>query len=93
MAYVPKPIDTSHVRLDHLDDVIERLAENAHEIWAQQRIKDGWHLGTTRDDARKEHPCLVPYAQLPESEKEYDRIMSSQTLKVLVALGYKITKS
>jgi len=91
MSYQPKPIDTSQIRLSpELLQLTERLAENAHELWAQQRIKEGWTWGPTRDDAAKKHPCLVPYAQLPESEKEYDRIASVGVLKAISALGYTI---
>jgi ryanodine receptor 2 len=91
MKYTPKPIDTAKVALSpELVALTERLAENAHELWAQQRIKDGWTLGPKRDDAAKQHPCLVPYSELPESEKEYDRIASLGALKTILALGYKV---
>ena len=82
MTYKPKPIDTSSVTLlEELDALIELLSENTHEIWSQQRIADGWTYGPKRDDERKEHPCLVPYDQLPESEKKYDRQTAIETLK------------
>jgi len=91
--YEPKPIDTIDVTLD--DDIMklgELLAENTHEVWAEQRIRDGWTYGEVRDDAKKEHPCLVPYSELSDSEKEYDRSTSLQTLKLITKLGYKIVK-
>ena len=73
MAYKPKPLDTSRVRLDGtLAELTERLSENTHEIWAQQRVSEGWHYGPHRNDETKEHPCLVPYDELPEIEREYD---------------------
>jgi len=90
--YHPQPIDTSQVDLKNIGDIVERLAENAHEIWAQQRLKDGWRLGPVRDDAKKLHPCLIPYSELPESEKTYDREIVTQTIKALLALGYRISK-
>ena len=94
MNYVPKPRDTSEVQLSAgLNQLTERLAENAHDLWAAQRLKDGWTWGQTRDDGLKQHPCLVPYSELPESEKEYDRKVSIGTLKTIVALGYRIEKS
>ncbi len=43
-----------------------------------------------RNDEAKKHPCLVPYAELPESEKEYDRRMAEETIKAIVTLGYRI---
>jgi ryanodine receptor 2 len=91
--YRPAPIDTSVVRLPReLDDLTEKLAANTHEIWAQQRMKDGWRCGAHRDDTRKLHPCLVPYDQLPESEKVYDRRTAMETLKGILALGFHITR-
>jgi len=93
MTYQPKPIDTSAIQLPkELVDLTERLADNAHDLWAQQRMSAGWTLGPKRDDAAKKHPCLVPYDQLPESEKEYDRLIAIKTLKAIVALGYRISK-
>ena len=94
MTYEPGPIDTSSVALtEDLLQLTERLAENAHDIWARQRLREGWRYGPRRDDAKKEHPCLVPYAGLPESEKQYDRNAALETLKAIVALGYRIEKS
>jgi RyR domain-containing protein len=91
--YEPKPIDTSHVQLGpEILALTEKLAENAHEIWAAQRLKDGWKLGPKRDDAKKEHQCLIPYLDLPESEKVYDRNAALETLKAIIALGYQLTK-
>ena len=93
MSYDPKPIDTSGVALtEDLARLTELLAENAHDIWAQQRLSDGWRFGPKRDDARKEHPCMIPYCDLPDSEKEYDRKMAMETLKLIQALGYQIVK-
>lgn len=94
MQYQPKPIDTAKVVLPpELLGLIERLAENTHDVWAQQRLAEGWTYGPRRDDARKQHPCLAPYAELPEAEKEYDRAMALQALKAVVALGYRIERA
>jgi class 3 adenylate cyclase/tetratricopeptide (TPR) repeat protein len=91
MAYEPAPIDTSGVTLsDGLRDLTELLAKNAHDLWAQQRLAEGWTHGPTWDDARKEHPGLVPYEALPEAEKTYDRRTAMETVKTLLALGYRI---
>lgn len=91
MKYEPTPIDTSAITLDNqLIELTERLAENTHDIWAIQRLHDGWTYGPKRDDANKQNPCLVPYADLPDSEKEYDRLVSLGTVKAILALGYKI---
>jgi hypothetical protein len=91
-TYVPKPIETSDVELPvGLQALMEKLAENAHEVWAAQRVAQGWSHGLARDDAAKKHPCLVPYADLPESEKEYDRAAAREALKVILKLGCTIT--
>jgi hypothetical protein len=73
-------------------ELTERLAENAHDIWAQQRLTEGWTYGPERNDKQKNHPCLIPYADLPDSEKQYDRNAALETLKAIVALGYRIER-
>ena len=91
--YIPKPKDTSAVKLpDGLKELLEELAENTHEIWAQQRIAEGWRYGPLRNDRQKEHPNLVPYKQLTESEKDYDRKTALETVKVMQALGFNIAR-
>ncbi len=90
-TYTPKPLDTSNVELpESLNALLEKLAENTHEVWAAQRIKDSWTFGPSRDDGNKTNPCLVPYDQLPESEKEYDRTTAAEALKAVILLGYTI---
>ncbi len=92
--YKPKPINTGDIQLDQeLLKLSELIAENTHDVWSAGRIKEGWVYGETRDDAKKHHPCLIPYDELPESEKEYDRNTSLETLKLIIKLGYKITKA
>jgi len=92
-TYTPNPLNTNGIELSaDLLELTELLAKNTHEVWAQQRIADGWQYGEMRDDERKLHPCLVPYEELPESEKEYDRNTAMETLKVIELLGYKINK-
>jgi hypothetical protein len=90
--YVPHPVDTSKVSLREIEPLLEKLARNAHEIWAKKRMQDGWTYGARRDDTKRTHPCLVPYENLSESEKEYDRVMVNETLKTILALGYRIEK-
>jgi hypothetical protein len=93
MTYKPVPIDTSRITLSkEILELTELLAKNTHDIWAQQRLAEGWRYGESRDDRKKEHPCLVPYEQLPEFEKEYDRNTAMHTLKAIIALGYRIEK-
>ena len=92
-VYEPKPIATDNVRLPpDLEALTERLAENAHDNWARQRLAEGWSWGPERNDAEKKHPCLVPYADLPESEKEYDRKTAMETLKAILVLGFEVRR-
>ena len=89
--YQPKPIDTSDIRLSNdLLELTEKIAENVHDVWAIGRIKEGWKYGPVRDDSKKESPCLVPYSELPENEKEYDRNTAGETIKLILFLGYRI---
>ena len=91
--YEPKPVDTADVQLpESLQPLTERIAKNVHEVWAQGRIREGWTYGPVKDSAAKTTPCLVPYVELPEEEKEYDRATALETLKLIVKLGYRITK-
>lgn len=91
--YTPNPINTENIVLnDELLALTEKLAANVHENWSAGRIAQGWTYGPVRDDAKKETPCLVPYDQLPESEKEYDRVTALESLKTIISLGYRIVK-
>lgn len=92
--YTPTPIDTSKISLpEELLALVEKLAENVHENWAKSRIEEGWSYGETRNDEKKTTPCLVPYSELDEIEKEYDRKTAVQTIKLIMTLGYKIEKA
>ncbi len=91
--YIPSPADTSDIKLpDDLMPLIEEMAKNVHEVWARNRISEGWTRGPERDDTARTHPCLIPYEDLPESEKEYDRATSQETLKLILKLGFEILK-
>ena len=91
--YTPKPIKTEDVTLDpDLLALSEQIAKNTHEVWAAGRIADGWSYGAVRDDAQKKHPCLIPYEELSEEEKDYDRATSLEALKLAVKLGYTIKR-
>lgn len=92
--YQPKPIDTSDVVLSEaLNELLETLAFNTHEVWSQQRLKDGWRYGAERNDKEKLHPGLVPYEELTEVEKDYDRNTSREALKAIIAAGFTIEKA
>lgn len=91
--YRPQPIDTTDIELpEELVPLVEKMAKNVHEVWAETRIAQGWCYGEERDDAKKTHSCLIPYEELPEEEKEYDRNTSIGTLKLIMKLGFKIVR-
>lgn len=90
-TYIPQPVDTSDIQLpEELNMLVEDMAKNVHEVWAQNRIQQGWTYSHERNDTFKQHPCLVPYEELPEQEKEYDRDTAVETLKLIVKLGFSI---
>lgn len=91
--YEPKPIDTSDVILqEELLALTEKIAENVHEVWAAGRISEGWTYGREKDAEKKTTPLLVPYGELPDSEKDYDRNTALETLKLIVKLGFQIER-
>lgn len=91
--YIPQPIDTKEVTLpEELMELVEAMAKNVHEVWAETRIEQGWTFGPERNDSLKHHPCLIPYEELPEEEREYDRNTAIGTLKLIQKLGFKITR-
>lgn len=91
--YIPQPVDTRGVALPaELLPLVEEMAKNVHEVWARNRMAEGWTYGPVRDDAKKETPCMVAYEDLPEIEKEYDRATSQETLKLILCSGFKISK-
>ena len=91
--YTPQPIDTSEILIPtELEPLVEVMAKNVHEVWAKERIIQGWTYGEYRDDIKKHHPCLVPYEELSEDEKKYDRNTSQETLKLIIKLGFSISK-
>ena len=92
-SYNPNPVDTSDIALsEELLALAENMAANVHDVCAIWRMNEGWTFGTERNDELKTHPCLVPYSDLPESEKEYDRSTSIETLKFIICKGFEIKK-
>lgn len=91
--YRPAPVDTSDVILpEELLVLTEKIAENVHDVWAAGRIAEGWTYGEVKDLEKKTTPQLVPYGELPEGEKEYDRNTALETLKLVLKLGYRIER-
>lgn len=93
MTYIPQPVDTKDVKLSaELEMLVEEMSKNVHDVWAKTRIEQGWTYGEQRDDNNKKHPCLIPYEELSEEEKEYDRNTSMETLRLILKLGFKISR-
>lgn len=91
--YTPKPINTDDIQLSKdLLGLTEEIAANVHDVWAAGRIAEGWTLGPEKDAVKKTTPLLIPYDELPESEKEYDRNTAMETLKMILKMGYVIEK-
>ena len=91
--YTPHPIDTKDVALpEELSALAEDIAKNVHEVWSAGRMKDGWTYGEERNDAEKKHPCLMPNEEISDEEIEYARITSVETIKLILKLGFKITR-
>ena len=89
--YIPKPAEISDIELpSELLELSEVIAKNVHEVWSQNRLNEGWTFGEKRDDDLKQTPCLVPYEELSEIEKEYDRNTDINTLKLIMKLGFEI---
>lgn len=92
--YNPKPINTEDINLSSdLLELTEEIAANVHDVWAAGRISEGWTYGDVKDADKKTTPLLVPYNELPESEKEYDRNTALETLKLIIKMGYSIEKN
>jgi len=89
--YEPHPVDLTGVSLDQdLQELTEMIAEHVHDVWAVKRFKEGYTYGPVRNDDLKHNPDLVPYSMLPEGEKDYDRDMAVNTIKLVKRLGYRL---
>ena len=85
--YIPAPIDVSDIQLpSELCELAEIIAKNVHEVWAAGRLAEGWKYGL------RTHPGLVPYEELSETEKDYDRRTAMETLKLIQKIGFGIKK-
>ena len=92
MVYRPEPVDTSDLTAHDELMELEEMSRNVHEVWAKSRMNHGWTFGPERNDTLKHHPDLIPYSALPDSEKEYDRLMALNTIKLVKKLGFDIVK-
>lgn len=91
MTYQPKPINTETIELPaEISSLTERLAASTHDVWAVGKMSQGYVFGETTNDDAKTHADLIPYADLSEDKKDYDRNTAMETLKAIYALGYEI---
>ncbi len=92
-TYYPQPDNLDDIELsESMKALAEKMASKLHDAWAIERESEGWTWGQKRDDSKLLSPDLIPYEQLPETEKRYDYIMAESTIKQLISLGYKIEK-
>jgi len=91
--WLPAPINTTDIELsDDMKELAERIARNIHEVWGAARKNEGWTWGPQRDDEKLETPNMVPYDELTECERDYDRRTVTETIKTLLYMGYDISK-
>ena len=91
--YVPAPADLSDIGLpEGISGLVEKLAENEHEVWASGMTGDGWTHGMVFDEFKKTTPRLARYSELSEEERDIDRKAVVQTLKMILKLGYEIVE-
>lgn len=89
--YRPDKLDKWNVPLpEELLPLRETLAERIHDTWAAGKLADGWRWGPRLDEARRTHPSLLPYGQLSESEKEYDRRTAAATIRCMLEEGWRV---
>ncbi len=93
MMYKPSPVPVEEIQLpEELNQLVEVMAKNVHEVWAAARMTEGWTYGVQRSEEARTHPGLVPYEKLSESEKEYDRRTAVTTLKLIRKMGFEIKR-
>jgi ryanodine receptor 2 len=93
LAYRPKPLDTSSVAIpESLFALMETLSANTHDLWARRRMGEGWTFGRQRDDGLRKHPNLVPYDDLAQEDRDYDRMLVCEVIKAILKLGYEIRR-
>ncbi len=72
-------------------DEVEALARMEHERWKEELERAGWRHGPPpKDPVKKTHPCLVPYDQLPDGEKEKDRNTVREIPRFLAQVGFRV---
>jgi hypothetical protein len=92
--YVPKPLDLDHILVPaDLDPVLDSCAALIHRMWCQEHLKDHWTHGAVLDENLHTHPLLVPFHELPVESMTMNINSVTQTVKVLLYLGFRITRA
>ncbi|MFT7807285.1 ryanodine receptor 2 isoform X1 [Arapaima gigas] len=90
-GYKPAPMDLSHVKLSSTQEaMVDKLAENAHNVWARDRIRQGWTYGIQQDVKNRRNPRLVPYALLDERTKKSNKDSLREAVRTLLGYGYNL---
>nr|XP_036227360.1 ryanodine receptor isoform X21 [Bactrocera oleae] len=88
-GYKPAPLDLNAVTLSpKLEELVDQLAENTHNLWARERIQQGWTYGLNEDSENHRSPHLVPYSKVDEAIKKANRDTASETVRTLLVYGY-----
>eukprot|EP00002_Diphylleia_rotans_P021370 TRINITY_DN4160_c0_g1_i4.p1 TRINITY_DN4160_c0_g1~~TRINITY_DN4160_c0_g1_i4.p1 ORF type:complete len:1093 (+),score=211.13 TRINITY_DN4160_c0_g1_i4:154-3432(+) len=91
--YNPRIMNIAGINIDFIKDLIDVIAEHVHDQWTLTKLNDGWKYDPVRDNGKKQHPMMVPYKDLTENEKSYDKNMAKQSIRLIVSLGYTIKKT
>ena len=92
--YDPHPFESDTIYLSsELTVLTEDISESIHDLWGRKRLDEGWVWGSERSDLHHTNPRLVPYSELSEMEKDDDRNLVLQTIRLILSKGYKIEKS
>nr|XP_049707621.1 ryanodine receptor isoform X34 [Helicoverpa armigera] len=90
-GYKPAPLDLSAVTLTpKMDELVDQLAENTHNLWARERIQQGWTYGLNEDSDMHRSPHLVPYPKVDDAIKKANRDTASETVRTLLVYGYML---
>nr|QCQ29110.1 ryanodine receptor [Spodoptera frugiperda] len=90
-GYKPAPLDLSAVTLTpKMDELVDQLAENTHNLWARERIQQGWTYGLNEDPDMHRSPHLVPYPKVDDAIKKANRDTASETVRTLLVYGYNL---
>ena len=88
-GYKPAPLDLSAIELNvKMEELVDQLAENTHNVWAKERISQGWTYGLNEDVEKRRSPHLVHYANVDEAIKVANRNTASETVRTLLVYGY-----